>query len=50
MVGSADLLLRELPEGDPDAADVLEMHKAGRAGSTCFPRYLSTRIQVTRDG
>ena len=44
IVGFCDLLLRELPEGDPKRADVLEMHKAGHAAIDLLPK-LSTRIR-----
>jgi hypothetical protein len=42
IVGFCDLLLRELPEGDPKRADVLEMHKAGHAAIQLLPQ-LSAR-------
>lgn len=44
IVGFCDLLLRELPEGDPKRADVLEMHKAGHAAINLLPQ-LSARIR-----
>jgi len=40
IVGFCDLLLAELPEGDPKRADLLEMHKAGRAALALLPRLL----------
>lgn len=44
IVGFCDLLLRELPEGDPKRADILEMHKAGHAAIDLLPK-LSIRIR-----
>ena len=44
IVGFCDLLLQELPEGDPKRADVLEMHKAGHAAIQLLPQ-LSARMR-----
>jgi hypothetical protein len=44
IVGFCDLLLRELPEGDPKRADILEVYKAGHAAIDLLPQ-LSTRMR-----
>jgi len=44
VVGFCDLLLREMPEGDPRRADVLEMHRAGHAAIDLLPA-LSSRLR-----
>ena len=44
IIGFCDLLLREMPEGDPKRADVLEMHKAGHAAIQLLPQ-LSSRMR-----
>jgi hypothetical protein len=37
IVGFCDLLVEEIPEGDPKRADLLEIHKAGRAAMALLP-------------
>ena len=44
IVGFCDLLLREVPEGDPKRGDILQMHKAGHAAIDLLPE-LSTRMR-----
>jgi len=44
IVGFCDLLLRDLPEGDPNRADILEMRKAGRSAIALLPQ-LSERMR-----
>lgn len=43
IVGFCDVLLRELPDGDPKRADVLEIQKAGHAALALLPE-LTARI------
>lgn len=38
VIGFCELLLRELPDGDPKRADILEIHKAGTAAISLLPR------------
>ena len=38
IIGFCDLLLRDLPEGDPKRADILEMKKAGQAAIALLPK------------
>ena len=44
IVGFCDLLLRDIPEGDPKRADILEVYKAGHAALDLLPQ-LSTRMR-----
>ena len=44
IIGFCDLLLRDLPEGDPKRADILEMRKAGRSAIALLPQ-LSERMR-----
>jgi hypothetical protein len=44
IVGFCDLLLRDIPEGDPKRADILEVYKAGHAAIDLLPQ-LSTRMR-----
>lgn len=44
VVGFCDLLLRDLPEGDPKRADILEMQKASTAAIALLPE-LSARMR-----
>lgn len=44
IVGFCDVLLRELPEGDPKRADVNEIQKAGHAALALLPE-LTARIR-----
>jgi hypothetical protein len=37
VVSFSDLLLLELPDGDPHRADVVEIHKAARAAMDLLP-------------
>lgn len=43
IVGFCDLLLRDLPDGDPKRADIVEMRKAGQAAIALVPE-LSERL------
>jgi hypothetical protein len=43
IVGFCDVLLRELPDGDPKRADVVEIQKAGHAALALLPE-LTARI------
>ncbi len=43
IVGYCDLILGELPEGDPRHADLLEVQKAARAALALIPE-LSNRL------
>ncbi|OFW16206.1 MAG: hypothetical protein A3F70_08895 [Acidobacteria bacterium RIFCSPLOWO2_12_FULL_67_14] len=38
IIGFCDLLLRDLPEGDPKRADILEMRRAGQAAIALLPK------------
>ncbi|MSO31089.1 MAG: hypothetical protein EXQ48_09165 [Acidobacteria bacterium] len=44
IVGFCDLLLRELPDGDPRREDILQMHKAGHDAIALLPR-LTTHMR-----
>jgi hypothetical protein len=44
IVGFCDLLLAEVPEGDPHRADILEVHKAGREAMALMPE-VARRVQ-----
>ena len=44
IVGFCDLLLRELPDGDPLRTDILQMHKAGHDAIALLPQ-LTTRMR-----
>ena len=44
IVGFCDLLVDELPEGDPKRKDILEIHKAGRAAMALVPE-LAKRLR-----
>jgi hypothetical protein len=44
IVGFSDLLLSELPEGDPGHADILEIRKAARAAMALIPE-LAERLR-----
>lgn len=44
VVGYCDLLLAELPDGDPRHADLLEVHKAARAAMALVPE-LAKRLR-----
>jgi len=44
VVGFCDLLLAEVPEGDPHRADILEVHKAGREAMALLPE-VARRVQ-----
>jgi hypothetical protein len=44
ILGFCELLLRELPEGDPKRPDILEMHKASNAAVALLPA-LFTRVR-----
>jgi len=37
IVGFCDLLLAEVPEGDPHRADIIEVHKAARDAMALLP-------------
>lgn len=38
IVGFCDLLLRDLPAGDPTRADILEMRRAAQAAISLLPK------------
>ncbi len=44
IVGFCDLLLRNIPDGDPRRDDVLQMHKAGQDAMALLPQ-LTTRMR-----
>ncbi len=44
IVGFCDLLLAEVPDDDPKRADLVEVHKAGRAAMALLPK-LSKRMR-----
>ena len=44
IIGFCDLLLSDLPEGDPKRADIVEMRKAGRSAMALLPQ-LSERMR-----
>jgi hypothetical protein len=44
IVGFCDLLLRDLPEGDPKRADILEIRNTGQAALALLPK-LSEQIR-----
>lgn len=41
IVGFCDVLLRELPDGDPKRADVSEIQKAGHAALALLPELMA---------
>ena len=43
IIGFCDLLLRDLPEGDPKRADIVEIRKAGQSAIALLPK-LSERM------